>query len=39
MNERMQKTSAQANDYHQRARSTSKWYAGVQAFMEIKDEQ
>ena len=33
MKERMQKTSAQAHDFPQRARTESEWYEGVQTFM------
>ena len=33
MKERMQKTSAQANDCTQRDRSETEWYGGVQTFM------
>ena len=33
MKERMQKTSAQANDCPQRDRSETEWYGGVQTFM------
>ena len=33
MKERMQKTSAYANDCPQRDRTESEWYGGVQTFM------
>ena len=33
MKGRMQKTSAEANDFPQRDRSATEWYEGVQTFM------
>lgn len=33
MKERMQKTSAQANDFPQIDRTESEWYKGAQTFM------
>lgn len=38
MKERMQKTSAQAHDFPQRARTESEWYEGVQTFMWMTED-
>ena len=38
MKERMQKTSALANDYPQRDRTESEWYVGVQTFMWMTED-
>lgn len=38
MKDRMQKTSAQANDWPQRARTESEWYGGVQTFMWMTED-
>ena len=38
MKVRMQKTSAQANDCPQRDRTASEWYAGVQTFMWMTED-
>lgn len=38
MKERMQKTSAQANDCPQRGRTESEWYERVQTFMWICED-
>lgn len=38
MKGRMQKTSAQANDFPQRDRTESEWYGGVQTFMRMTEE-
>lgn len=38
MKERMQKTSAQAHDFPQRARMESEWYEGVQTFMWMTED-
>ena len=38
MKERMQKTSAYANDCPQRDRTESEWYGGVQTFMWMTED-
>ena len=38
MKERMQKTSAQANDCPQRARTESEWYEGVQTYIWMTED-
>ena len=38
MKERMQKTSAHANDYPQRDRSETEWYEGVQTFIWMSED-
>ena len=38
MKERMQKTSAHANDFPQRDRSETEWYEGVQTFMWMSED-
>ena len=38
MKERMQKTSAQANDCPQRDRTESEWYGGVQTFIWMTED-
>ena len=39
MKERMQKTSACANDWPQRDRSETEWYGGVQTFMWMTEDR